>query len=122
MAGALPPSQTPVDMQNHNRAGCTTIVPTSSGPFTRTNFLSFVNLSILDSPFTTAKWPTAPQEFDLSGQHDWHPQMPYPQPYFGRTGKRRALIVRNRQTMYYIFTFIGVQDWDQLFYAPGARL
>jgi hypothetical protein len=93
------------------------------GPVCAYYFLSFVALSILDGSFTAAKWPTAPQEFDLSGQRNWHPQMPDPQPYFGDTGKRRALIVRDRQTMYYTLIFIiGVQDWDQLFSASGTWL
>jgi len=73
MTEALPPSQGPAGVQNYNGAGYTTIASTS-GPF-------------------TPKWPTAPQDFDLSDRHDWHPQMPDPEPYFGDTGKRRALII-----------------------------
>ena len=48
--------------------------------------------------------------------------MPDPQPFFGDTGKRRALIVCISQTMYHTLIFIGVQDWDQLFSAPCTRL
>jgi len=79
MPGAWPPSQGPADVQDAPESrgshftGCTTIASTS-GPF-------------------TPKWPAAPQEFDLSGQRNWHPQMPDPQPFFGDTGKRRALII-----------------------------
>jgi hypothetical protein len=37
MTVALPPSQGPADVQNHNRAGCTTIA-TTLGPFARMTF------------------------------------------------------------------------------------
>jgi len=45
-------------------------------------------------PFTPAvEFPASPQEFDLTGQRIWHPQMPVPLPFFRNTGKRRALII-----------------------------
>ena len=72
--------------------------------------------------YTVAKWPTTPQEFDLNGRGLWDPQMPDPQPFLGNTGKRKALIVCDRQTMYHTLIFIGVQGWDQLFYASSTRL
>jgi hypothetical protein len=52
----------------------------------------------------------APQEVNFSSQ----PNL--------RWGKRRALIVCNRQTMYHTLVLIGVQDWDQLFPASSTRL
>lgn len=79
MPGAWPLSQGPADVQNASESrgsyltDCTTIASTS-GPF-------------------TLKWPDAPQEFDLSGEHNWHPQMPDPEPFFWDRGKRRALII-----------------------------
>jgi hypothetical protein len=48
--------------------------------------------------------------------------MPDPQPFFGGTGKRRALIVGDHQTMYHTLILIGVQDWDQLFSASSTPL
>ena len=48
--------------------------------------------------------------------------MPDPQPFFGGTGKRRALVVRDRQTMYHKLNLTGVQDWDQLFSASSTPL
>jgi hypothetical protein len=46
--------------------------------------------------------------------------MPDPQPFFGDTGKRRALIVRDCQTMYHTLILIGINY--SVHPVPGFKL
>jgi hypothetical protein len=69
---------------------------------------SYLLPCILNPSFTIVEWPAAPQEFNLSGQRNLPPQMPVPLPFFCNTGRRRALVVSDRQTENHTLILIGI--------------
>ena len=60
--------------------------------------------TIVDS----VEFPSAPQEYGFSDEHELHPLMPDPLPIFRDTGRRRALIVRDRRVENHTLILTGI--------------
>jgi hypothetical protein len=72
------------------------MVESPTSPLTRTAFSALLN-SQLTNYVTTAEWPAALRQIDLSNERYLQPQMPDPLSFVRITGRRRALIVRDHQ-------------------------
>ena len=111
-----------------NRTGCMMAGSASgSGSFTCTA-LSLIcclvallthHSTTVDRVQESVKFPSAPRDFDLSGERNLHPLMPEPVPFFRDTGRRRALVVCDCQAENYARTLISILDWHQLL--PSSR-
>lgn len=109
-----------------NRTGCVMAASAStsgSGSFTCTTLsLICCLVALLTHHSTTVgcvqesvEFPSAPRDFDLSGERNSHLLMPEPVPFFRDTGRRRALIVCDCQAENHTRILIGILDWHQLF-------
>ena len=62
------------------------------------------HFTVVDS----VEFPSAPQEYGFSGEHELHPLMPDPLPFFRDTGRRRALIVRGCRSENHTLILTGI--------------